>query len=89
MSHPKRDATAADLLPDHEGAYRRGVAQALEFAADLLDDCRDKQEAHFAIHHARMLAQRLRCTRSDQGHGALLDFIGARVRPVRKGGSPK
>ena len=36
-----RDATAADLDPEqmavHEGAYRRGVHQALAFAGDIAD----------------------------------------------------
>ncbi len=63
----------------YERSYRRGVAQAMSLAADLVLDCETIQEAKRVMRRAEDVAQELREDLS-RGGGALLDELGREVR---------
>ncbi len=85
------DATAADIDPErragYEGAYRRGVHQALAFAGDLVDGSITLKEAQRILTRAENLAGELRYRRKDQGNMMLLDHMRSRLARSRGGRS--
>jgi hypothetical protein len=70
-----------------EGAYRRGVHQALALAGDIADSAQTLIEARRQLTKAENHAFRLRFTRKDEGRLMLLDHIRQELSKVRKGAS--
>ena len=62
----------------YDRAYRRGVHQALEFAADILDQAETIRDGRRRLILAVEIARRLR-EDSGQPHPALLDEIRSRL----------
>jgi hypothetical protein len=87
-----RDATAADLPQEYranvEGAYRRGVHQALALAGDLADQAKTLGEAQCVLARAENIAGELRYRRKNEGRMMLIDTIRGRLSSPKPKGGP-
>ena len=72
-----------ERLAAHEGAYRRGVHQALAFAGDILERATTLKEAKRQLNRAESWAFRLRFVRKTEGRLMLLDFIRGKLATGR------
>jgi hypothetical protein len=77
-----------ERLAAHEGAYRRGVHQALAFAGDIVERATTLKEAKRLLDRAESWAFKLRFVRKDEGRLMLLDYIRGKLRD-RKGAASK
>jgi hypothetical protein len=75
-----------ERLAAHEGAYRRGVHQALAFAGDIVERASTLKEAKRLVNRAESWAFKLRFVRKTEGRLMLLDYIRGKLH--RKAGKP-
>jgi hypothetical protein len=88
--HRPTTIRASDVIVDddqaehYERSYRKGVHQALAFAADLSDRASSLGELRRLLARAENVAADLRYRRKHVGRGMLLDEIGSRLHARRK-----
>jgi hypothetical protein len=83
-SDPRKALTIGLRDATHEVAYRRGVHQAFDFAANVADRANTLTEVKFVLERALRIVGELRYRRKREGNVMLLDYIQDRLSAPRR-----